>query len=74
MFANFLNEVTSHEFMVIVNGLDKRAQLSGQTTYKELLKSIDWVTTNPAAKKYGNIDVSKLAMAFDPDASVSKTN
>ncbi|RDI83005.1 hypothetical protein Vi05172_g7022 [Venturia inaequalis] len=63
MFANFLNEVASHGFMIIANGPDKGAQLSGQTTYKELIQSIDWVTTNPAAKKYGDIDVSKLAVA-----------
>jgi hypothetical protein len=63
MFANFLNEIASHGFMIVANGPAKGAQLSGQTTYKELIKAIDWVTTSPAAKKYGDIDVSKLAVA-----------
>jgi hypothetical protein len=39
------------------------AQLSGQTIYKGHIKSIDWVTTSIDAKKYGDIDVSKLAVA-----------
>src|ERR1700759_4397379 len=30
------------------------------TNYKEAIKSVDWVTTNPAAKKYGDIDISKI--------------
>jgi hypothetical protein len=63
MFANFLNEIASHGFMIVANGPAKGAQLSGQTTYKDLIKAIDWVTTSPEAKKYGDIDVSRLAVS-----------
>jgi hypothetical protein len=63
MFANFLNEIASHGFMIVANGPAKGPQLSGQTTYKELIKAIDWVITSPEAKKYGDIDVSRLAVS-----------
>jgi Chlorophyllase enzyme len=60
MFQNFLTELASHGFMVVSNGAPIDLAM---TTYKDLLTSIDWVTTNPAAKKYGNIDLDKIAIA-----------
>jgi len=63
MFYNLLNEIASHGFMIIANGKPMGGGDSGMTTYKDLLKSIDWVTTNPAAKKYGNIDTSRIVAA-----------
>jgi len=62
MFANFHNEIASHGFMVIANGRIKGG-VTGFTTDKELIKSIDWVTSNPAAKQWGDIDTSKLVIS-----------
>jgi hypothetical protein len=56
MFANFLTEIASHGFMIIANG-PANGTFNGMTTADNLRASIDWVTTNPAAKKYGNVDV-----------------
>jgi len=63
MFYNFLNEVASHGFMIIANGRWNETTVGSQTKYTDLLKSADWVMTNPAAKKYGNLDTSKLTVA-----------
>jgi hypothetical protein len=56
MFANFLTEIASYGFMIIANG-PANGSFNGMTTADSLRASIDWVTTNPAAKKYGNVDV-----------------
>jgi len=61
MFANFLNEIASHGFFIVANGPATGNQLGGQTTYRELIKSMDWLK-NPAAKKW-NLDTSKLAVS-----------
>jgi hypothetical protein len=61
MFANFLNEIASHGFFIVANGPATGNQLGGQTTYRELIKSMDWLKT-PAAKKW-NLDTSKLAVS-----------
>ena len=63
MFYNFLNEIASHGFMIIANGRSNETALSRQTSYKELISSADWVMNNPAAKKYGNLDTSRLVVA-----------
>jgi hypothetical protein len=63
MFYNFLNEIASHGFVIIANGKAVGAPLSGMETYKDLMTSIDWALTNPAAKKYGNIDTSRIVAA-----------
>lgn len=63
MFANFLNEIASHGYFIVANGPAVGNQLGGQTSYKDLITSIDWVTKGDAAKKYGNIDTSKLLVA-----------
>jgi hypothetical protein len=42
MFANFHNEIASHGFMIVANGQVKGG-VTGFTTDKELIKSIDWV-------------------------------
>ncbi|KAF1989990.1 hypothetical protein K402DRAFT_325423 [Aulographum hederae CBS 113979] len=47
MFANFLNELSSH----------------GLCRASDATKAIDWVLNNPAARKYGNLDTTKLVMA-----------
>jgi Chlorophyllase enzyme len=60
MFQNFLTEVASHGFLVVANG--EPVGLS-MTNYRDLITSIDWVTSNPAAKKYGNIDLGNIAIA-----------
>jgi dienelactone hydrolase len=60
MFQNFLTEIASHGFLVLADGEPTGL---GMTSYKDLMKSIDWVTSNPAAKKYGNIDLENIAIA-----------
>jgi hypothetical protein len=62
MFGNFLNEIASHGFVIVANGPVKSGSMS-QTTYQDLIKGLDWVTKNPAAKKYGNLDLDKIAVA-----------
>jgi dipeptidyl aminopeptidase/acylaminoacyl peptidase len=61
MFANFLNEIASHGFLVVANGA-RTPGIGTQTTYRDLLKSLDWLNT-PAAQKYGKLDLSKIAVA-----------
>jgi hypothetical protein len=63
MFYNFLNEVASHGFMIVANGRSNETTVSRQTSYRDLIKSADWVLSNPAAKKYGNIDTSRLVVS-----------
>ncbi|KAF2402647.1 hypothetical protein EJ06DRAFT_473443 [Trichodelitschia bisporula] len=63
MFANFLNEIASHGFFIVSNGAAKGGLGGGMTTYKELIKAMDWVTTNPAVKKYGDIDIHNIAVS-----------
>jgi len=60
MFMNFLTEIASHGFFVVANGAPVGMSM---TSYKDLLTSIDWVTTNPAVKKYGNVEIDNLAIA-----------
>ena len=62
MFANFLNEIASHGFFIVANGPATGSQLAGQTTYKELIKTLDWLEKSPGAKKY-NLDLAKIAVA-----------
>jgi len=59
MFYNFLNELSSYGFLIISNG---KASLggSGKENYKDLITSIDWVKSNPAVKKYGNVDTNTI--------------
>jgi hypothetical protein len=61
MFANFLNEIASHGFVIVANGAVKTGNM-GQTKYTDLIKGLDWVTKNPAAKKYGDLDLTKIAV------------
>jgi dipeptidyl aminopeptidase/acylaminoacyl peptidase len=63
MFYNFLNELASYGFLIIANGRPNGGGSGMQSNYRDLIKSIDWVTSNPAAKKYGNIDTSKIVAA-----------
>lgn len=64
MFANFLAELASYGFMVIANGkIEHNGQLGATTRESELIKSIDWVTKSPEAKKHGNIDSKNIAIA-----------
>jgi hypothetical protein len=63
MFYNFLNELSSYGFLIVANGKPNGGGGSAKTSYKDLIKSVDWVTTNPAAKKYGNIDTTKIIAA-----------
>jgi dipeptidyl aminopeptidase/acylaminoacyl peptidase len=62
MFSNFLTEIASHGFFIIANGPGSGNQLGGQTTYHDLIKSLDWLDSSPDAKKF-NLDRSKLAVA-----------
>jgi dipeptidyl aminopeptidase/acylaminoacyl peptidase len=62
MFYNFLNELSSYGFLIIANGKPNGSG-QGTTTYKDIIKSVDWVTTNVAAKKYGNVDTTKIIAA-----------
>jgi hypothetical protein len=61
MFANFLTEIASYGFLAIATG--PPVGISGATTISDITRNIDWVTTNPAVKKYGNVDTSKLVVA-----------
>jgi len=63
MFYNFLNELSSYGFLIVANGKPNGGGGSAKSSYKDLIKSVDWVTTNPAAKKYGNIDTTKIIAA-----------
>jgi hypothetical protein len=64
MFANFLNEIASYGYMVIANGpIEHGGKLGNTSRTIEVTKSIDWVTTNPAVQKYGNIDTKNIAVA-----------
>jgi hypothetical protein len=51
-----LTEIASNRFMTIANG----KPTGGASSYKGLIKSVDQVTRNPAAKKLGNIDSSNI--------------
>jgi hypothetical protein len=62
MFYNFLNELSSYGFLIVANGKPNGGG-AAQSNYKDLIKSVDWATTNPAAKKYGNIDTTKIIAA-----------
>ncbi|KAF2672094.1 hypothetical protein BT63DRAFT_422598, partial [Microthyrium microscopicum] len=61
MFTNFLNEIASHGFFIVANGPSSGNQLGGQTTYNDLIKSIDWLEKTGAAKY--NLDMSKMAVS-----------
>jgi hypothetical protein len=61
MFANFHQEIASHGFMVISNGPIK-PDLGGLDSYKDLINAIDWVTTSPDVKKFGDVDTEKIAV------------
>jgi hypothetical protein len=64
MYANFLSEIASHGYMVIANGrIDTGGKLYPSTRDSELIKSIDWATTNPAARQYGNLDTKAISVA-----------
>jgi hypothetical protein len=60
MFANFLTEIASYGFLAIATG--PPVGMIGATTVSDITRNIDWVTTNPAVKKYGNVDTSKLVV------------
>ena len=62
MFANFLNEIASHGFFIVANGPSTGNQLAGQTTYKDLITTLNWLEKNEVAKKY-NLDMTKVAVA-----------
>jgi hypothetical protein len=59
-YSNFLTEVASHGYLVITTGPTNG--LSGSTAVTDITMNIDWVTRNPAALKYGNIDRTKIAV------------
>jgi hypothetical protein len=61
MYANFLNELASHGYIAIATGLPVNSM--GGTTVSDMTRNIDWVMNNPAAKKYGNIDTTKIVAA-----------
>jgi hypothetical protein len=60
-YANFLTEVASHGYLVIVTGPTNG--ISGSTAVSDITMNIDWATRNPAVKKYGNVDTSKIVVA-----------
>jgi dipeptidyl aminopeptidase/acylaminoacyl peptidase len=59
MFYNFLNELSSYGFFIISNGKASFGG-SGRENYTDLITSIDWVKSNPAVKKYGNVDTNMI--------------
>jgi len=73
MFADFLTEIASYGYLILANGNAPKASKGGlsslasmlggkQTKISDLTASIDWATKG-SGKKYGDIDVSKLAVA-----------
>jgi hypothetical protein len=62
MFYNFLNELASYGFLIVANGKPNGGG-AAKSNYNDLIKSVDWATTNPAAKKYGSIDTTKIIAA-----------
>jgi hypothetical protein len=59
MYPNFLTEIASHGYLVIANGPPKGG--SGFAKSIQMTESIDWVTKNASAGKYGAIDAEKIA-------------
>jgi hypothetical protein len=62
MFYNFLNEIASYGIFIIANGAPKGSTMGGMGS-KALIESIDWVKSNPAVKKYGNVDINMIVAA-----------
>jgi hypothetical protein len=62
MFYNFLNELASYGFLIVANGKPNGGG-AAKSSYKGLIEAVDWATSNPAAKKYGNIDTSRIIAA-----------
>jgi hypothetical protein len=60
-YANFLTEIASHGVLVIVTGPTNG--ISGSTAVSDITMNIDWATRNPAVKKYGNVDTTKIVVA-----------
>jgi hypothetical protein len=59
LFKNLLTEISSYGFIILANGAPKGM---GTSKVSDLTKSIDWAFENPAAKKYGNLDTSRLVV------------
>jgi hypothetical protein len=60
LFQTALTEIASHGYLVIATGTIKGG--GGLSLASDMTKSIDW-STSAAAKKYGNVDASRLAVA-----------
>jgi CubicO group peptidase (beta-lactamase class C family) len=66
---NFLNEIASHGYIVLANGLldqmEFRNDRSRQPTHSsQLIKALDWIfaqNNDPKSKYYGKIDTNKVA-------------
>ena len=59
LFKTLLTEFASHGFLVLANGAPTG---QGSSKVSDLTTSINWAVSNPAAKKFGNIDVSRLTV------------
>jgi len=59
-FANFLTEVASHGYVIIVSG--QGSSFTPKSTNKDMADSIDWALKNPAAGKY-SIDPNRIGTA-----------
>lgn len=61
IYANFLTELASHGYLAITTGIPEN--ILGGTLVSDMTRNIDWVLSNPAAKKYGTIDMTKIITA-----------
>jgi hypothetical protein len=59
-FANFLTEVASHGYVIIVSG--QGSSFTPKSTNKDMANAIDWAAKNPAAAKY-SIDTNRIGTA-----------
>jgi hypothetical protein len=60
LYNNMLTEIASHGYLVVTTGVPD--QISGSTVVSDTTRNIDWATSQ-AAKKYGNIDTTKVVVA-----------
>jgi hypothetical protein len=61
LYANFLTEIASHGYLAIVTGRPTNA--TGGTAIHDMTRNVDWAVNNDSAKKYGDIDRTKIIAA-----------
>lgn len=62
-FLAMLTEIASHGVLVLASGAPGGGIGAGSTTYQQLTRSIDWITTGAGKKKYPTVDSTRIAVA-----------